>query len=211
MATTTTNYGFDIPQSTDLVKDGATAIATLGQDIDTAMNTALGTKKAGMVLLNTTSFSAVSSQSINDVFTSDYTNYLILLNVDSASTGIDISMRLRVAGADNSSSNYGYSGYVTYAFTNSQAHVAGNLQTSFDVARALASGAGCEITLFNPQASQETKYLARATRWGTGTPNNSEYQHTGGLMSVTTSYTGYTLICSTGNFTGSVSTYGINK
>ena len=36
MATTTTNYGWDIPQSTDLVKDGATAIATLGQDIDTA-------------------------------------------------------------------------------------------------------------------------------------------------------------------------------
>ena len=37
MATTTTNYGWDIPQSTDLVKDGATAIATLGQDIDTSM------------------------------------------------------------------------------------------------------------------------------------------------------------------------------
>lgn len=36
MATTTTNFGWDIPQSTDLVKDGATAIATLGQDIDTA-------------------------------------------------------------------------------------------------------------------------------------------------------------------------------
>jgi len=38
MATTTTNFGWDIPQSTDLVKDGATAIAALGQDIDTSMN-----------------------------------------------------------------------------------------------------------------------------------------------------------------------------
>jgi hypothetical protein len=37
MATTTTNFGWDIPESTDLVKDGATAIAGLGQDIDTAM------------------------------------------------------------------------------------------------------------------------------------------------------------------------------
>jgi len=36
MATTTTNFGWDIPQSTDLVKGGATAIAALGQDIDTA-------------------------------------------------------------------------------------------------------------------------------------------------------------------------------
>lgn len=37
MATTTTNFGWDIPQSTDLVKDGATAIAALGQDIDTSL------------------------------------------------------------------------------------------------------------------------------------------------------------------------------
>jgi hypothetical protein len=37
MATTTTNFGWDIPQSTDLVKDGATAISALGQDIDTAL------------------------------------------------------------------------------------------------------------------------------------------------------------------------------
>ena len=35
MATTTTNYGFDVPQSSDLVKNGATQIALLGQDIDT--------------------------------------------------------------------------------------------------------------------------------------------------------------------------------
>jgi hypothetical protein len=35
MATTTTNFGFDIPQSSDYVKNGATAIAELGQDIDT--------------------------------------------------------------------------------------------------------------------------------------------------------------------------------
>ena len=37
MATTTPNFGWDIPQSTDLVKDGATAIAALGTDIDTAL------------------------------------------------------------------------------------------------------------------------------------------------------------------------------
>jgi len=37
MATTTPNFGWDIPQSTDLVKDGATAIAALGNDIDAAL------------------------------------------------------------------------------------------------------------------------------------------------------------------------------
>jgi len=54
---TTTNYSWTTPDDTALVKDGASAIRALGTAIDTSMNTALGTKKAGMVLLNTTSFS----------------------------------------------------------------------------------------------------------------------------------------------------------
>jgi hypothetical protein len=34
---TTTNYGWDTPDDTDLVKDGALAIRDLGQDIDTSL------------------------------------------------------------------------------------------------------------------------------------------------------------------------------
>jgi hypothetical protein len=41
MATTTTNNGWDIPQSSDYVKLGADAIAELGQDIDTSVGTGL--------------------------------------------------------------------------------------------------------------------------------------------------------------------------
>lgn len=37
MATTTTNFGWPVPQSTDLVKDGATAISNLGSGVDTSM------------------------------------------------------------------------------------------------------------------------------------------------------------------------------
>lgn len=41
MATTTTNNGWTIPQSTDLVSQGATAIAALGNGIDTSVGTGL--------------------------------------------------------------------------------------------------------------------------------------------------------------------------
>lgn len=41
MATTTTNNGWTIPQSTDLVTNGATAIATLGNNIDASVGTGL--------------------------------------------------------------------------------------------------------------------------------------------------------------------------
>ena len=42
MATTTPNFGWSVPQSTDLVKDGATAIETLGDSIDASMADLLG-------------------------------------------------------------------------------------------------------------------------------------------------------------------------
>ena len=65
MATVTTNYGFDIPQSSDLVKDGATAIALLGQDIDTAF--------AGLVVnaQTGTTYTAVKADGLNSICTMD--------------------------------------------------------------------------------------------------------------------------------------------
>jgi hypothetical protein len=65
MATTTTNFGFDIPQSSDLVKDGATAIAELGQDIDT--------KFAGLTVnaQTGTTYTAVKADGLNAIVTMD--------------------------------------------------------------------------------------------------------------------------------------------
>ena len=40
MATTTPNYGWSVPTSTDYVKDGATAIETLGDAIDASFGSA---------------------------------------------------------------------------------------------------------------------------------------------------------------------------
>lgn len=65
MATTTTNFGFDIPQSSDLVKNGATAIAELGQDIDT--------KFAGLTVnaQTGTTYTAVKADGLNAIVTMD--------------------------------------------------------------------------------------------------------------------------------------------
>jgi hypothetical protein len=77
MATTTTNFGWDIPQSTDLVKDGATAIAALGQDIDTALIDLKG-GTTGQVLSKASntdldySWIAASSGKIKQVVTATY-------------------------------------------------------------------------------------------------------------------------------------------
>ena len=207
MATTTTNYGFDIPQSTDLVKDGATAIATLGQDIDTAMNTALGTKKAGMVLLNTTSFSGVASQSFNNVFSATYTNYRILWK-GNASTTVGVKLRLRAAGTDITSGNYFYEELVANGATISGSRA--STQT------AVALGAMSNNFKHFIQAELSSPFLAEETCYESKSAyNNTTSTHLfyalAGFCSVTSSADGFTLFPDSGTISGDVSVYGYNK
>ena len=210
MATTTTNYGFDIPQSTDLVKDGATAIATLGQDIDTAMNTALGTKKAGMVLLNTTSFSAVASTSApNDTFTSTYDSYRVVLRLSSVSTTTDIRMRYRAAGSDNTTNNY----YATWLGVNTVSdatlYMRSGQQTSGYLNTQNTSGAKVwSFDIHNP------KLTALTQLFGHHMDNGSLVAYNGGIgFNATTSFDSFSFFTVTGasTMTGDVQVYGYNK
>ena len=202
MATTTTNYGFDIPQSTDLVKDGATAIATLGQDIDTAMNTALGTKKAGMVLLNTTSFSGVASQSFNNVFSATYQNYKMVLNI-SASSGSDLTVKLRASGTDASTNynRYGIAINSAGATTNYGSATAGGF---FYLAQQSSIDTGCEFNLYSPFESTPTKFHAISS-------GGTSPVFIGGRHTTSSSYDGFSLLPDSGTITGIMRIYGFNN
>jgi hypothetical protein len=201
MATTTPNYGWTVPTSTDLVKDGATAIETLGDAIDASMNTALGTKKAGMVLLNTTSFSAVASQSINDVFSATYDNYKVIVTI--TSTGGEIRYRLRVSGSD-AATNYnslsmvgGWTGGITYP----AAYNSDTYGTTFF--QGIAAAGSIDTTICAPFLAQTTRFMS-LTSGGEGTVLL-------GRNTNATSYTGFSLLPSAGTITGNVSVYGFNK
>jgi hypothetical protein len=78
-------------------------LQTLGDEIDA---TVFGLPSAGISLINTTTLSAVSSQSFNDVFSATYNNYYIQMTLNGSTTSQDVNLRLRVSGADNSSANY---------------------------------------------------------------------------------------------------------
>jgi hypothetical protein len=213
MATTTTNYGFDIPQSTDLVKDGATAIATLGQDIDTAMNTALGTKKAGMVLLSSVAFSAVASQAVNSVFSATYRNYLIQIDLTAVTSDGEYFMKLRSGVTDNSTT------YRTMYNVMTQAGVASNYAGdnitsgfklgTFDV------GTGTHfysnsVQLFRPFEAVSTTGLANLTM--VAQDGSNVFGGAGGMVhNITTSFDGFNIIASAGNITGAINVYGFNQ
>jgi hypothetical protein len=66
MATTTPNFGWPVPTSTDLVKDGATAIEALGDGIDTSLVDLKG-GTTGQILAKATSADMDFSWITNDV------------------------------------------------------------------------------------------------------------------------------------------------
>ena len=208
MATTTPNYGWAVPTSTDLVKDGATAIETLGDSIDASMFTALGTNKAGMVLLNTTSFSAVSSQSINDVFSATYDNYRILLRITSGSTNLGVRLRWRVSGSDASGAS-DYRNVVTGNASSGSSQNGTSLLSYVDVGGANSTD-GCitDFVVRNPNVAEKTFSISMGTYAYSTTYYNIL---TSGVHLLSTAYTGFTLSTDTGTMTGSVSVYGFNK
>jgi hypothetical protein len=223
MATTTPNYGWTVPTSTDLVKDGATAIETLGDAIDaslvdlrggttgqvlrkqsnTQMDFEWAAVSSGLTLISTTSFSAVASQSFNDVFSSTYTNYYIIF--DGLTSGnSSVWMRLRVSGADDTGSNYTYQGIrgatsTADAFTGTST---GFLMTS----NATASNQYFTSTIIKPNVATPTYLISNSWQ------NVPATAQLGNYHSLSTAYTGFTLIpITTGTITGTVYIYGLAK
>jgi hypothetical protein len=179
------------------------------------MNTALGTKKSGMVLLSSVAFSGVASQSVNDVFSATYKNYRIIVNSNTSDANAQgINLRLRVSATDNSSSNYywvGVSSNSSSATPTLSGLGSNGLTTSFAAAVSNDTTRGEAVSiidLFNPFATQITGFASQQVYQD----NNpyAFYRSINGQMSVTTSYTGFSLISAVGNITGSVNVYGYN-
>ena len=201
---TTTNYSWTTPDDTALVKDGASAIRALGTAIDTSMNTALGTKKAGLVLLQTQTLSAVSSVSFTSQLNSTYDNYKVVYSLTLASAG-DVFMRLRSGSTDATTSDY----TAAVLGTNNATVSAGRATNTYWYTNQIATATEFSgiYDLFNPFKAQVTSGIS-GQYVATGTTvyfNSANLRH-----NLTTSYDGFTIYSSV-NMTGSASLYGYNK
>jgi len=207
MATTTPNYGWTVPTSTDLVKDGATAIETLGDAIDASMNTALGTKKAGMVLLNTTSFSAVASQTVSNIFTSAYRNYF--LTWESTSPLVQYpNWRLATSGTPNSTTDYQIQRYESSATNNQSQRTSAS--TVFSLTSNSTTAFASTIYLFAPQVAEKTFVISHTIQNNEGTFTSPISMFSTGIFNATTQFDGIQLLPNTSTITGTLKVYGLN-
>jgi len=203
---TTTNYGWTTPDDTSLVKDGASAIRSLGTAIDTSLNTALGTKKAGLVLLNTTSFSGVATQQINTLFSSTYRNYLLKGNFTCSTNPNTVYLRLSVSGTPTAT-NYGVTGqYSNVASTGTWYGSASTTSLPIGDTSTGANGqAFITLEINEPNIAGKTGMVGLYQR------DDAQNARLGGVQTSSTQFDGIYLFLASGTMTGEVSVYGYNK
>jgi len=170
-------------------------------ETDTNFSTKAST---GLVLLNTTSFSAVASQSLNNVFSATYKNYKIFANINHSSTSTGLSLRLRVGGADNSTAS---------SYTTIQVRGTGSVAVVTTPAAATSASVGAiSNTLINGiEGAFYSPFEATATGFQFNSLNTDGPQIylNSGNHNQTVSYDGFTLSVASGTITGTVRIYGL--
>ena len=202
MATTTPNYGWPVPTSTDYVKDGATAIEALGDAIDA---TVFGLPSGALTLISTTTIgTAVSSVNVTGAFSATYDNYKIVVSGGVASSASSIGLKM---GA--TTTGY-YSGTVLRTFAGTTSGRSNDNAASWLFLTAASTDViPFMVDVMNPFLSKFTlidyMYIDVAT--------NGDGGHGSGVLRNTTSYTDFTLTPnSPGTLTGgTIYVYGYAK
>jgi hypothetical protein len=205
----TPNNNFPFPEPTDLVKDGAQAIEDLADAIDTTLGV-YAPSTPGLTLINTTSFSGVTSFSIGSdaapLFSSTYENYYFELYGVGVNAGLNINARLRANVTDASGSNY-----VQNEIYNQAASVsaASTTTTLFKIGYGGNVGFVIKGSIFRPFLAART-FLITDTFSDSTTPQLI-HGRLAGEHNLSTSYNGLTVLSSSGNIEGSIAIYGVNR
>lgn len=159
---------------------------------------------AGMDLISSQSFSAVSTVSVNNCFSSTYENYRIVL----AATGTTGSttparFRMRVSGVDASGTDYYIAGY--YDATGGSGRLYTSSQTSANMGDFADYIGAMTFDVYRPFSAVRTAYTSLSSAWGSVTASGV---YANGLHSVAASYDGITIFPTSGTLSGTLRIYG---
>lgn len=191
---TTTNYGWTTPDNTAYVKDGASAIRTLGSSIDTTLNSITSGKNVGLVHINTTTLTAASAVNIANCFSADFDNYLIQYSI-TATTGSASSVFALRNNSTTVTTNYAS----TVQFALSSSTYATRATSAFFC---FAQGAGdaAVINIYRP-------FLATTTSWNSVANQGQAVGTDAGYHTLASSYNSLAW-SSAGTSTGTIRIYG---
>lgn len=197
---TTTNYGWTTPDNTAYVKDGASAIRTLGSSVDTTLFNITTGKNVGMVHLTTQTFTASSGIILSSIFSSTYDNYVIEHAITAVSGTPTVTFQLRT-GSTTVSTNYASSLLWTGGSGTNGVSRATNAFYSFGQSQWDTSS----IVIKNPFKTQPTTYTCLSMQ-------GSAIGVESGVNSNSTSYESLVVGNAIGGLnTGTVRVYGLRN
>jgi hypothetical protein len=196
MATTTPNYGWSVPTSSDYVAQGAVAIETLGDSADATLFTALGGTYPGLRLIKKQTIgTGVSSVAVTSAFSATYENYKIVV---SGGTGSAVGeLLLKLTGI--TTSYYTQLQYNSYGSTTPLAASSANIAYFNWAGTCSSNGLNMDVSLNNPFLAKFKTFFApfvilQVAGGVSGMAN--------GLCASTSSATGFTIEPNTGTLTG---------
>jgi hypothetical protein len=190
---TTTNYSWNTPDNTAYVKDGASAIRTLGSSVDTTLFTALGGAYPGLRLVKKQTIgSAVSSVAVTSAFSATYENYKIIVTGGASSAQSYLGFTL-TGGTSAYDYNFVYTTWASASVLADRASAAG----SFAYGGSGNTTNGIDMVLdveqpFNAQFTMIASTVNTDTLAG-----RAQCRH-----KAATSYTGFTITPQSGTLTG---------
>ena len=198
---TTTNYSWTTPDNTAYVKDGASAIRTLGSSVDTTLFTALGGAYPGLRLIKKQTIgTGVSSVAVTSAFSATYENYLIVVSGGASSS--NGAMNLQFTGG--TTAYYWGMSYLSYGNNSPLGLTNSNAGNFGYVGFANVNGLTASINVNSP-------FLTKYTTITAGVPSETYAGQTNGVQRANTSYTGFSLIHDVGGGTftgGTIYVYG---
>jgi len=213
--TLTTTTG-DILYASSANTPARLGIGSSGQVLTVASGIPAWGAGGGMVLINKTDFTASAAVNVNDVFSATYNVYRIILNNVSSSGAGMLGLRLRVSGSDLTTAGvYRYGGLEWGDNVTAVGFDVSGTSATFmrflyldgavaDRAFAIMDISGPFATSLTLTQNHENRLRPASTPIGFG-----GLQHGG--INDSTSYTGFSLVASANNFTGTVRTYGLQN
>jgi len=149
------------------------------------------------------SFSASSTVSVNGCFTATYANYVVQFFGLCSSANSNLSVRLRVAGTDNTAVNYDNQYLDANNTTISGARDVG--ASSWAALAEITTTDGLStVTFANPFAAAQSV----ATSYGGGPLNNGSWRSSFNRHTSSTSFDGFSFFPGGGTLTGTLRVYG---
>jgi hypothetical protein len=160
---------------------------------------------SSLVYVGGANFSAVSSQSLNNVFNSRYQNYKIMITI-SDSSQVVLQYRYRASGADNTTANM----HNQYLVADGSSAAAGRTtsQTIGDLGQMVLSGLSFfDITVYRPNEVATTGLISKNASLVGG----AYIRDQASTKDESTSFDGITIIPTSGTITGNIRVYGIRN